>query len=771
MIRLLLLVTLLFSCVTANAQRTTPVNTCTDASSYGSLAEAIATLGSATKSCLAYSDTQSLRTDITVPPNITLVREGAGLITGAHTLTIQGPFVSDPVQAWNSNVIVSLSGNNSIGPILPQWWGAVGDGATDSLTAIQAAATAAATVSGTLYFSATSLGYKISGALTFANNIDVEMNNSFLVYTGSSDITALTIGTTGAQTFKRTYRGLRVKRNTISDWSSESNIGIKVYNAADCFMEIREVNGFTIGVQALADGGKGFLYNQLQLDMIINNKVALDVTSQTSGSSPNQNIFYGGRFSQNSSINPGKSRIGIRFSKAIGAYDTPNNNLFVGPSFELWQADADTTGITGAITTGTASLVVSSATGWVVGDYLTLNGSAQTFKVANIAGTTFTLDANSDVTLAGGAVKGVALPVLVQVAALANRIEGARNESNGPIFVREEAEAHLNQYGLLYDQSAVVQSLRRQAFVLSTPRNELMGAIRESWESGNIPSHTTAVDKGTYFTLNVDGIHIEDFAGGGTMDLIAGQGIAGPPEQYLKLTGGTAVGVVVDTTRLKRFVVRRQVSSASPGRVAIRAYDGHPLFGGTIITSGADLVRGFNSGVDLAWNAGSFGGAYVQGSDQSSDFFFSVDDSIKFIAVLIYNQAQVSSFSIHSLDEGALNVFPGHGRGAGRYMNALPDYGRYFAGQEILKSNPASGQTEGWRVTTGGYGAATAWANGQTIAGTYQVRKNGGNVYLAASTGTTGATPPTHTSGTVSDGGVNWTYLGPLAALTAKPNL
>lgn len=34
--------------------------------------------------------------------------------------------------------------------------------------------------------------------------------------------------------------------------------------------------------------------------------------------------------------------------------------------------------------------------------------------------------------------------------------------------------------------------------------------------------------------------------------------------------------------------------------------------------------------------------------------------------------------------------------------------------------------------------------------------------YVAASTGTTGGTIPSHTSGTVSDGGVDWTYVGPL---------
>lgn len=51
----------------------------------------------------------------------------------------------------------------------------------------------------------------------------------------------------------------------------------------------------------------------------------------------------------------------------------------------------------------------------------------------------------------------------------------------------------------------------------------------------------------------------------------------------------------------------------------------------------------------------------------------------------------------------------------------------------------------------------TAWATGVAItAGLF--RYNAGKIYEATSSGTTGATPPTHTSGTVSDGGVNWLY-------------
>jgi hypothetical protein len=51
------------------------------------------------------------------------------------------------------------------------------------------------------------------------------------------------------------------------------------------------------------------------------------------------------------------------------------------------------------------------------------------------------------------------------------------------------------------------------------------------------------------------------------------------------------------------------------------------------------------------------------------------------------------------------------------------------------------------------------WVSGVTVAATGIYTVNGSNAYVSASTGTTGSTPPTHTSGTVSDGGVNWTYV------------
>jgi hypothetical protein len=59
---------------------------------------------------------------------------------------------------------------------------------------------------------------------------------------------------------------------------------------------------------------------------------------------------------------------------------------------------------TGGITTGTTSLVVASASGFEVGDYITIAGVTGTKQIRVIVGTTFTIDSNADATVAAAAV-------------------------------------------------------------------------------------------------------------------------------------------------------------------------------------------------------------------------------------------------------------------------------------------------------------------------------------------------------------------------------
>ena len=51
------------------------------------------------------------------------------------------------------------------------------------------------------------------------------------------------------------------------------------------------------------------------------------------------------------------------------------------------------------------------------------------------------------------------------------------------------------------------------------------------------------------------------------------------------------------------------------------------------------------------------------------------------------------------------------------------------------------------------------WETNKVISGAGVYRFNDTNHYVSTGAGTTGATAPTHTSGTVSDGGVSWTYV------------
>ena len=64
-------------------------------------------------------------------------------------------------------------------------------------------------------------------------------------------------------------------------------------------------------------------------------------------------------------------------------------------------------------------------------------------------------------------------------------------------------------------------------------------------------------------------------------------------------------------------------------------------------------------------------------------------------------------------------------------------------------------QNQGIRILSTSY---TAWAAGQSIT-TGDYRTNGIRIYKASNSGTTGATAPTHTTGSVSDGAVTWEHI------------
>ena len=93
-----------------------------------------------TKSPAAAKTTYPLTGSVTIPASDSLIIENGAAIsngTGHFTLTINGPFSAGLYRVFSgfNKGDVTFSGNGTVKRIIPQWWGAIGDGSTNSTDA------------------------------------------------------------------------------------------------------------------------------------------------------------------------------------------------------------------------------------------------------------------------------------------------------------------------------------------------------------------------------------------------------------------------------------------------------------------------------------------------------------------------------------------------------------------------------------------------------------------------------------------------------------
>lgn len=222
-------------------------------------------------------------------------------------------------------------------------FGAVGDGAADDGPALQAAMNAAAASGKHLEIGEgtfrTAMPLALPGAAA-----GLTMRGAIL-YAGPGGRAALTLGDGGtARNAAKLYEGLRVLRAIQSDWNDENDIGIVARNLDASFVELRQVEGFTIGLRTLGDE-RGFEDTTLVLGRIVNNMIGLDIRAATAGAWNTSVRYYGGHFAQASALHPDRNRFGVRFSAAPGAYSGHNRHVFHGPGFELQARDRPIAGI------------------------------------------------------------------------------------------------------------------------------------------------------------------------------------------------------------------------------------------------------------------------------------------------------------------------------------------------------------------------------------------------------------------------------------------
>lgn len=418
-------------------------------------------------------------------------------------------------------------------------FGATGDGVTDDGPAL-AAAMAAAAASGRLL----EIGegsFRSGQPLVLGGGAAGLIMHGAIIYAGPAGQAALTLGDGAAvRNAAKRYEGLRVLRATLSDWQDEADIGLVLRNLDASFVEIRQVEGFTIGVRTQGVE-RGFEDSTLMLGRIVNNRIGLDVRTETAAGWNTSVRYYGGHFAIGSTVHTDKDRFGVRFSAAPGAYVAHNRHLFDGPGFELQAEGRPISGIP-------FLMEVNSRAVWARA--LRMEGCSP-FVARHTAG------AQDHVYEVAWASQGYL--VEVDYAATATRVGAVVRSFHQAAAFREAAR-----------EVGAVPNLRAAAIRWS---NTEWGFDRLACLSSNV--------SGSPGTL-------ADFA----FPALAGYGFS---DAGVVLTGARGLGFVVDARRCREFAL---AVDADLPRLVVMCFDaGRAL----LSDAGTPLVRA--SGQTLTWNA------------------------------------------------------------------------------------------------------------------------------------------------------------------------
>jgi hypothetical protein len=439
--------------------------------------------------------------------------------------------------------------------VLPSDFGGLGDGATDSRTAIQAAFDRAA-ADGKLAIIPPGT-WNVSAGVVLGGGARGLIMQGVIQYTGAAGAhtAVLTLGDGGTvRNGEKLYLGLQVVRQIQSDWSTEGDIGIVARNLDSSLLDLRLVSGFTIGLRTLGDA-RGFEDTTLILGRILNNRFGLDVHCAQAGSWNTSIRYYGGHFALATGINPTMDRYGVRFSRgAADAYNNHNRHVFDAPNFELRQLDPN-----------------------------------------------------------------LAIPFLNQTNGTAVIARGIRMEACSPIVAHHTAQATDCEYEVAWAQSYAVRmdygptATRAGNAVFNRHRAPASRLIRLL---AGIPNLRAAAfrDSSTYIGVEGAVMIATSTTTDTTMAALSWNGLDGVTAtgRGLLLNANRGVAFVVQTTHAKEFALAPWlVGGADGGRLYVRCFDG----AGTVRESQPQDVLA--SGTTMLWDAPSKGwtaGAVMQDS-------------------------------------------------------------------------------------------------------------------------------------------------------------
>jgi hypothetical protein len=431
--------------------------------------------------------------------------------------------------------------------VLPNDFGGLGDGVADDRTAIQAAFDRAGADQ---KFAMIPPGtWNVSGTVTLPGGARGLIMQGTIRYTGTAPTSVLVLGDGGTiRNAEKLYTGLNVIRQTLSDWSSEADIGITVRNVDASQIELRRVEGFTIGMRTLGDG-RGVEDSTFTLGRIVNNRIGLDIWCATATAWNTSIRYYGGHFAQATGVNAAQDRFGVRFGNEAGAYSNHNRHVFDAPNFELRQAGSNI-----------AIPFLNQTSGSAI---IARNMRMEACSPLAARHTAGAQDCEYDIAWTNTYLVGI------DYTATANRCGNA-------VINRHRAPAS-----------------RFQRFLAGVP-NTRSAAFRQSATEVGVEGLITIATSTTTATF------MADFCFNGLTDVT-------PTDRAVTLAANRGLGWMLDTSQAKEFALAHWLTSgASGGRLFVRVFDGagnvREDIAGDVLASITTMQW---NGPAKGWNAGA----------------------------------------------------------------------------------------------------------------------------------------------------------------------
>lgn len=540
------------------------------------------------------------------------------------------------------------------------WFGAKNDYSSSSTTnnapAINAAMTAAATLRTTGIDSQTQgsvvsvyfpygKGFRITDTINVSNNVSVIMDGQVVFDNTANDRPAIVIG--DSTLTQRKKHVIDVTNKNATNWPAEvdqfsnfdpnnptrNSIGVKLINQYWCDITIRRAANFAIGVQCFGDP-LGFVYNEVRLGILSNNKVNLDLSGANQGWC-NENNFYGGRFTSTSTVsNNGKSRYGIRITSSDGTYTNNNNNNFHKPCFEL-------------------------------------QGS-----LAN---------------------PGIALPILI-VHGTQNAFYNCRSELNyvaSDALIRTFNDSAQNFVEVGFGIDGEVEDLGNFPSTLTSRRGKLLTEKNyiSVFDSSDLLRKVCPYDGTNMFAS--DELFFLNSGDANIYNFITSITLNGDSVQF---TSSRGLGVRIDTTSNKSFVVKKSTVSGFGGRTCVRCFNSS----GTLLYDTVNpYVKGYPFSIPSANSA--FGGHYRMGADASAPLYFNVGSDVAYIDVFVSggtSPVKLKQLQIQAVDGVAAVI--SLKKKAGLHAIQSPISGAWSVGDVIYNAVPTTNNIVMWQCTVAG---------------------------------------------------------------------